>query len=239
VSGGSYYYALKSVNATGSSALSYPLAVNVPSGSQQARDIGSVGIAGLTDFNAGTGAFTLSGGGSGIYTTADAFHFEYLPVTGDVTMTAYVSSLQAVTAATQMGIDIRSSLAANAPDAFVGLTGSSGAVSFVRSTAGAATVVDGNVPGIVPGYYVEMIRSGNTFTSAISPDGLTWTNIATTTISMPANVYIGLAASSTIHGKLAVGLFDSVTTVGTVTPSAVFARGAQAVRRFNVRLPRV
>jgi hypothetical protein len=234
-SGYTYYYALQAINASTKSKLSYQLGVNLPAGGQLSQDIGSVGIHGYTDYDPTAGSFALAGGGAGIFGTADAFHDEYLPVSGDVTMTARVTSLQAVAAGSQAGIDIRSSLLPSAKDVLVALTGGMGAESFVRSVAGGATTVNGQVAGIAPTYWVQIVRTGNTVTSAISPDGITWTDIGTAEVALPTDVFIGLAVSSAVHGRLALATFDTVSTVGTILPSLTGRDRAIAAHVFAVR----
>ncbi|MGO4270811.1 hypothetical protein AB4Z22_13350 [Paenibacillus sp. TAF58] len=58
---------------------------------------------------------------------------------------------------------------------------------------------------------MKLSRTGNTFTSYISPDGTTWTQIGSTTVSMSSNAYIGLAVSSHDTTKLSTVSFNHVT----------------------------
>ena len=220
VSGTVYYYAVASANASSQSANSYELSVAAPTSGQLSQDIGATGLNGITDYNPTNKSFALFGSGAGAWSTADAFHYEYLPVTGNVTMTARVVSVQALALATQVGIDIRSSLSPGAPNVLVGISGGLGAIVLTRPTNGSATQVTGRVPGITAPYYVQLARNGQVFTSAISKDGITWTNISSVTLAgMPAGTFIGLAVSSTVLGKEALGQFDTVTTTGTILPT--------------------
>jgi hypothetical protein len=229
-----YYYEMYAIGATGKSAVSYELSVDTPSAGQISEDIGALGVAGLTDYNASTGAFGLDGAGTGIYYNADAFHYEYLPIAGNVTMTARVTALQALSPATQVGIDLRASLAPGDADALVDLTGGFGATAIIRSTVGATAGIAGRLAGITPPYYLQLTRTGNTVTSSVSPDGINWTDISSTTLALPATVDIGLAVSSTIANKNALGSFDTVSTVGTLAPSANARHDAGLIRRFHL-----
>jgi hypothetical protein len=234
-SGYTYYYALQALNASGKSKLSYQLGANLPAGGQLSQDIGSVGIPGYTDYNPAAGSFALAGGGAGIFGTADAFHYEYVPVSGDVTMTARVTSLQGVAGGSEAGVDIRSALLPSAKDVLIALTGGMGAESFVRPAPGGATAVNGHVAGIGPTYWVQIVRTGNTVTSAISPDGITWTDIGTAKVALGPNVFVGLAASSVVAGQLALATFDTLSTVGTIAPALTGRERALAARVFGVR----
>jgi len=57
----------------------------------------------------------------------------------------------------------------------------------------------------------RMQRIGNVFTSSVSPDGTTWTQVGTTTISMSGQVYAGMAVTSHSDGTLSTAIFDNVT----------------------------
>ncbi len=243
VSGGSYYYAIAATNGSKQSKNSYQQGVNAPAAGELSQDIGNVGASGLTTYDPTAGTIGVSGAGAGVYNAADAFHYEYLPVTGDVTMTAHLDSEQAIEPATQVGIDVRQSLDPGSPDALVGISPYFGAESLSRVTAGAQTSIAGIVSGIGPGYWLQMTRSGNTFTSSISPDDVNWTDIGQVTIPMTSNIYIGLASSSTTTTATGTGVFDAVTTVGTLTPQAKaalrhVAAGRMPVLLRSVRAPR-
>jgi hypothetical protein len=58
---------------------------------------------------------------------------------------------------------------------------------------------------------VKVSRSGSTFSSYVSPDGVTWTQLATSqTITMNQNVYVGLAVNSGNTTAQATATFDNV-----------------------------
>jgi TolB protein len=56
-------------------------------------DVGSVLHAGAVDYDAAKGAYTISGSGENMWSTADAFHFVWKKMSGDVTLTADISFL--------------------------------------------------------------------------------------------------------------------------------------------------
>ncbi|HXJ06572.1 MAG TPA: hypothetical protein VNH65_15820, partial [Candidatus Acidoferrum sp.] len=57
----------------------------------------------------------------------------------------------------------------------------------------------------------KVSRSGNTFSSYTSPDGVNWTQRGTSqTINMAQNVYVGLAVNSGSTSALATATFDNV-----------------------------
>jgi predicted phage tail protein len=63
-------------------------------------------------------------------------------------------------------------------------------------------------------YWVRLVRNGNTFTGYRSPNGTTWTQQGTTTISMGSTVYVGLALTSHNSASLCASVFDNVTAAG-------------------------
>ena len=63
---------------------------------------------------------------------------------------------------------------------------------------------------VAPPYWVKLTRSGDTLTAATSPNGNTWTVVATETIVMGGTVEIGLAVSSHVTGTTATATFDNV-----------------------------
>jgi len=62
-------------------------------------------------------------------------------------------------------------------------------------------------------YWVRLSRVGNAFTGYQSADGATWQLVGSATITMGANVFIGLAVTSHNDGVLSTAVFDNVTFV--------------------------
>lgn len=169
--------------------------------------IGSVGIAGSAGYNNGT--FTISASGSDIWNTADAFRYVYQPVNGNVEIRARVTGITNTNVWAKAGVMIRETLSSNSKHAMVVVTPGSG-VAFQRrtSTGGASTHTAST--GAVP-YWVRLVRSGNTFTAYRSSTGTTWTQIASVSISMTANVFVGLPVTSHNNSALCTATFTNVT----------------------------
>ena len=60
-------------------------------------------------------------------------------------------------------------------------------------------------------YWLRLTRSGNTITASTSPDGRTWTEAGTATISLKNNTLVGLAACSCLTDVTTTVMFDNVT----------------------------
>ena len=184
------------------------------------QDVGAVGLAGSASYS--NGVYSVTGAGPGIYggpyLTNDGIHFVYQPLSGDGTIiarvTGYGTGYSTYAAA---GVMIRETLTGGSKNAFVFLNAPQykDAEFSYRATTAGATTVSGSVAAPPP-YWIKLTRSGNTFTGYASPNGTTWTQIASQTISMATNVYIGLAVTSSYH--LWTVTFDNVSVATGLTP---------------------
>jgi hypothetical protein len=189
------------------------LTVNVSGGGLPSgwadTDIGAVGLAGSASYNNGT--FTVSGAGSDIWTAADGFNYAYESVSGDQTVIARVVSETGSQSYAKAGVMIRETLATNSVEASVLLTPTNGVAMEVRPTTGAASInVAGWVRNILPPQWVKLVRAGSTFTASYSADGATWTQIASTNVTMATSATAGLAVSAHTTTALNTATFDNV-----------------------------
>jgi endoglucanase len=176
------------------------------------QDVGAVGFAGSATIS--NGVFTVAGSGADIWDTADGFRFLYVPVTGNCVITARVLALQNTDPWAKAGVMIRENLDANSVNAMVAMTRSNGVTFQYRSSTGGTSGFN-NTVGLTAPYWVRLVRTGNNFTGYRSVDGVTWIQQGTTTtISMAATVYVGLALTSHNNSTLGVATFDNVTAPG-------------------------
>lgn len=170
-------------------------------------DIGAVASAGSASHDNGT--FTINASGADVFDFADEFRYVYQPFSGNVTLTARVASLTNTNAWAKAGVMIRESLNANSSHADMLLTPSNGFNFQYRNGTGSGSTASGSATGIIPNW-VRITRSGNTFTGYSSVNGTTWTQVGSVTISMAANVYIGLFATSHNDGVITTSTFTNV-----------------------------
>ncbi len=162
------------------------------------------------------------GAGTDIWDVRDEFRFVYKTLSGNGSITARVDSIDNTDVWAKAGVMIRETVNADSVHATTAVTPASG-VSFQRRPVTADISYDTTQAGLVAPYWVRITRSGNTFTSQCSEDGVTWVNInsdaaaSTETITMGNNVLIGLAVCSHSADNLATGVFADVTTTGSVT----------------------
>jgi len=174
-------------------------------------DVGSVGVAGNTEIDDSTGTFTVSGSGTDIWGTNDAFQYVYQPLYGDGQIVAYVSVGSSYPPG-KAGVMIRDTLSADSEDAllFVGTNG----VSFQgRTNTDGSTSNFSNVPGITAPCWLELGRTnGNSLTASYSSDGTNWISVGTPqTVAMSTNAWVGLAVGSKNDLILNTATFDNVT----------------------------
>jgi fibronectin type 3 domain-containing protein len=209
--GTAYYYVVTATNTGGTSANSgeasaTPIALPSP---WATSDVGSTGAIGSAS-RSPSGVFTITGAGADIWGNSDAFRYVYQAATGDCDITARVVTLQNTHNAAKAGVMIRESLNANSRQAMTNLTAVNG-LEFLRRTKTGGSTSGVAVSGVSAPSWVRLVRSGNTFTSYRSSDGVNWTTVGSVTITMSTNVYIGLLVCSHVNGTLCTATLDNVT----------------------------
>jgi hypothetical protein len=159
-------------------------------------DVGSVRQPGAAIEHAGT--ISVSGAGSDIWSTADAFQFAYRRWTGDGDFVTRVDSLSspAGSSFSLAALMLRETLAPGSRHASI-MVSSDGKAKFRRrSAANAETASDGPAAGSVSTpRWLKLTRRADLVTAFISADGVAWQKVHTAqTIAMGANIYVGLVA---------------------------------------------
>jgi len=192
-----------------------PAATPLPSPWASA-DIGRVGVAGSAA-NA-SGLFTISGAGADIWGASDAFHYVYQPASGDCSIQAEVLSVQNTAPWAKAGVMVRETTNANSTYAILFLapvtaTTTNGVAFQERATTGGSASSQATLPGVQAPYWVRLTRTGNSFVGAYSANGTAWTALATNTITMATNAYIGLPVCSVNTNVLNTATFTNVMAV--------------------------
>jgi len=186
------------------------------------QDIGAVGLTGSSSYASGT--FTINGSGANIYGTADAFQYAYQQMTGDGTIIARVASQTNPNGEAKAGVMMRNSLSASDAHASM-LEEPANPLQFMyRTTSGGSSSYTLGSTHASP-YWVKMVRAGNVFTGSTSPDGTTWTQVATQTITMDSTIYVGLAVCSHDITQLCTATFDNVQIIPSLTGLDIGAVG--------------
>ena len=163
--------------------------------------------------------FTIQGGGGDIWSTADQFHFVWQSLASDGTFSAHVASQSNSNDWAKAGVMLRQ----NGTDpgaAFYAVyaTPANGITVQYRATPGGsaaqATALTGSVPA-----YMRVARSGSTFTAYTSTDGVTWTLMPGSGVTLPMSgtLLAGMAVTSHNTIQLSTVAFDKVA-LGTTAP---------------------
>lgn len=179
----------------------------------ESRDVGAVSASG--GFTVTDGVYTVNGAGADIWNDADAFHYVYMPLSGDGEMIARVVSMTNTDQWAKAGVMIRETLEPGSKHVMEVMTVGNGAAFQRRLNTNGSSLNNGNVGGNAP-YWVRIVRQGNTFTGYYSANGINWSQHGSETVSMQDDVYIGLALTSHSEGVICTAKFDNVSLGGSV-----------------------
>ena len=213
----------------------------------QSTDVGAPILAGGADYAPGDQAFYMDGAGADVFGSNDQFHYVYQTLNGDGTIIARVRYQTNSNSWAKAGVMIKQSATAGAPfvDALVSpdvsqntpningvgctpngclsplppVTPSMGHGVRMQYSGSKSATPNSYPAGFTnPNKWLELQRVGNTFTSWLSADGVNWTKIGTTTITMTNPVTIGLFDTSHNIGELSTAAFDHVQVTGSTSP---------------------
>jgi regulation of enolase protein 1 (concanavalin A-like superfamily) len=171
------------------------------------RDIGAVGVPGTASSDGVR--LTIDGSGADIWGTADAFRYVYTSWTGDGTVIARVRSIENTHASAKAGVMFREALTANSKHVMTVVTPGRGVLMQYRNATAGLSAQAGSIARTAP-EWVRLKRAGNTFTGAVSNDGVTWTNIGIVTVPMASTIYVGFPVTSHNNATLATAVFDDL-----------------------------
>lgn len=184
-----------------------------PAPTVTSADIGSPGLAGSTSESGGT--YTIQAGGADITGVSDQFRYVYKQLNGDGAITARVSSLVRTHDWAKAGVMMRETLTNNSRHASTLISGH-GQYAFQRRVSiGGSTTTSAAVAGIP--YWVRLVRTnssspgGSIFTSYVSTNGTSWTQVGSVTMPMNQTIYVGLAVTSHTNASLTTAVIDNVT----------------------------
>ncbi len=140
---------------------------------------------------------TISGGGAAIGGTGDQFVFSYRPVSGNFDIAVRLAALSLSDTWAKAGLMAREALAPGGRFAASLATPSINGCFFEwRDPAGSSSQSAGSFPDNYPNTWLRLNRVGNLFSGFASYDGQTWTLLASQTIAMSNQLYLGFAVDS-------------------------------------------
>lgn len=191
------------------------LPMNCPTG-WSCADIGNPTLAGSQSVNGST--WTVQAAGTDIFGTSDQFHYSWQTLSANGSVAARVVSQTNSSGWAKAGVMLRQDSTASAAYYSAYLTPGNGVVIQYRKAAGAGAQTLVTFSGTAPAY-LAVARSGTTFTAYTSTDGVVWTLVtgSSVTITMTGPVLAGLAVTSHNAAVLGAVTFDNVN-VGTTVP---------------------
>ena len=178
-------------------------------------DIGSPVLSGSQSES--NGSWTVQAGGTDIFGTADQFHFVWQQLSADGSISARVVSQTNTSSWAKAGVMLRQSSDPGSLYYAILVTPGNGIVVQYRKALGGNTTQVVNITGTVP-TYLAVGRTSNSYTAYTSNDGITWTPVAgsSVTLGMSGPVLAGMAVTSHNASALSTVTFDTVSVSTTI-----------------------
>jgi regulation of enolase protein 1 (concanavalin A-like superfamily) len=205
---------------------------------QTIETIGAPVVASTYSDNVPADTATMTAESSDIWDASDQFEYAYTAVTNNATLVAHVASQTNTGSWAKAGLMFRKSDAADA--AFVDLLATPGhGVSLQWRTTDSENLdpttnyVNGASTVIAP-VWLELVRSGSTFTGYYSTSTTVpttqagWTKVAAETVTMGATADVGLAMTSNNTSQMGTATFAGMTLTGTANAAPTVATAASA-----------
>jgi regulation of enolase protein 1 (concanavalin A-like superfamily) len=172
-------------------------------------DVGVTPKTGSATYDSKSHEYTVTGGGANMWGTADAFHFVWKRVSGDVTITARVA-LQGTEGNEhrKAGLMIRQGLGPGDAYADAVVHGNGLTSLQYRETAGAQTL-EVRARKTAP-RFLRLVRQGNRFTLFTADSKRHFTQMGYTNAVLYDPVYVGLAVCAHDPGALQTAIFGNV-----------------------------
>jgi len=175
------------------------------------------------DFTEADGVTTIGAAGADIWGNADQMRYAYQTLSGDADLIVRVDSIDNVVDAwAKAGLIIRQDLTPGSIYSGTFLTGGNGGGGTFqwRSELDGGSSSNRDLEGTIdidPGYYIRLVREGDTFTGYFSADGIEWLQEGTIDVPMVDPVYVGLGVTSHSSGNSVVAQFSELSTEGDIT----------------------
>lgn len=184
-----------------------------------------IGGASTGTYSYSSGTYTVGGAGTGVGGASDSFRYVYSPISGNVEMTAYVSTQTNTSSYATAGLMIRGTTSANDPldpdsaQAYISVSPKNGVNFTYRAVDGGPSTTILGPSKAVP-VYVRLVRSSNSIAGYQSADGINWTLVGTYNFQSPdamsSSFDIGFAVSSNADPTISTADFSKVTLLTSV-----------------------
>jgi hypothetical protein len=174
-----------------------------------------IGATGDGSYSFDNGIFTVNGSGEDIEGTKDDFFFVHKTLNGDGQIVARMLGLLPADPSSEAGIMFRDGTNSGARHIFLALD-SARHVVLRRRLVENDYSVENDARG-TNWVWLRLMRLGDTFAGHASTNGVDWSLIWWTTLTMPTNLEVGLAVTAHKNQAMATAQFDLVTP-GELTP---------------------
>jgi len=172
-------------------------------------DVGTVRQAGAVVFDAGTGAYSVTGGGANIWGSEDAFRFVYRKLTGDASLTAGLRwKGEGQNPHRKAGWMIRQSLEAGSPYADAVVHGD-GLISLQYRRVPGGPTEEIQAPVRAPAT-IRLERHADVFSLSLSRDGKTYQPVGSVSVALTDPAYAGLVVCSHDDSTTETAVFSNV-----------------------------
>ena len=163
-----------------------------------------------------TNGLTITSSGSAIGGTNDQFQFSSKLVTGNFDLMVRLANLSLSDTWAKAGLMARESLAPGGRFAAALATPAINGCFFEwRDPAGTTNQSAGAFPDNYPNTWLRLNRAGNVFSGFASYDGNTWTLLASQTLTLSNQLYLGFVVDSDLAGQAVTAQFVQITNTPT------------------------
>ncbi|HEV2454040.1 MAG TPA: hypothetical protein VGY98_07250, partial [Verrucomicrobiae bacterium] len=153
-----------------------------------------IGLPGLSGSAGNTnGLWTVTGGGSDIWGTADQFNFCSTNFNGDGAMIALVTSLQNSDPGSgwsKAGLMFRNDITAGSANVSIVATAAQG-ISFQWRSTGGGSSANSVDSGVTAPVWLKLVRSTGVFTGSYSTNGSNWVQVGSQSVGLNSTVMAG------------------------------------------------
>jgi hypothetical protein len=169
-----------------------------------------------------SGTYYITAAGNDISSNNDQFYYLQEEISGDLTVKAYLSSLNAIETWTKGGIMVRDTLESNSANFFCMQTIGQGVIAQWRQETGTSSGTSSYSWGVrYNPIWLMITRRGNEFTCSKSDDGSNWWPINhPVEIAMGETVHAGMALTSHRYNILTEAVFEQYEAESYYYPSA-------------------
>ncbi len=181
------------------------------------QDIGNPMFVGNQSFDGTT--WTMQGAGTDIGNYTDQFHYVWQTIAADGVVNAHITNQTNTSSMAKAGVMLRQNTTSSSVYYGAFITPGIGISVQYRSTFGPDGIVALTTSGTTP-LYLEVAKSGFSFSTYTSADGVSWSYLpgSTVTMNVTGSMLAGIAVTANNPAQMGQATFDTVN-VSTTAPA--------------------